>query len=74
VTLLWPADWSARVNDDETIVVLDGTGQAVARMDDEVRLRGRAIPHDADVAIYRQLIDELPGDCIGASWLVDGVE
>jgi hypothetical protein len=72
-TLLWPADWSVSI-DDETIVVLDGTGQAVARMGDEVRLRGRAVPHDIDVAVYRQLIDELPGDCIGASWLVDGVE
>jgi len=73
VMLLWPADWSVRV-DGETIAVLDGTGQVVARMGDEVRLRGRAIPHDADVAIYRQLIDELPGDCIGASWLVDGAD
>ena len=73
VTLLWPADWSVCV-DDETIVVLDGTGQVVARMGDEVRLRGRAIPHSADVAVYRQLIAELPGDCIGASWLVDGVD
>jgi len=73
VMLLWPADWSARV-DGETIVVLDGTGQVVARMGDEVRLRGRAIPHDADVAVYRQLIAELPGDCVGASWLVDGGE
>jgi hypothetical protein len=73
VTLLWPANWSVRV-DDEAAVVLDGTGQAVARMGDEVRLRGRAIPHSADVAVYRQLIDELPGDCIGASWLVDGIE
>lgn len=73
VTLLWPADWSVRV-DEGTIVVLDGTGQAVAQMGDEVRLRGRAIPHSADVAVYRQLIDELPGDCVGASWLVDRVE
>jgi hypothetical protein len=71
VMLLWPADWSVRA-DGETIAVLDGTGQVVARMGDEVRLRGRAIPHDADVAVYRQLMDELPGDCVGASWLVDG--
>jgi hypothetical protein len=71
VTLLWPADWSARVEGD-TVVVRDGTGQAVARMGDEVRLRGRAIPHDIEVAVYRQLVDELPGDCVGASWLVDG--
>jgi hypothetical protein len=43
-------------------------------MGDEVRLRGRAIPHDADVAVYWQLINELPGECVGASWLVDGVD
>ena len=73
VTLLWPPDWSVRV-DDGTIVVVDGTGQAVARMGDEVRLRGRAVPQSMDLAIYRQLIDEMPGDCIGASWLVDGGE
>ncbi len=73
VTLLWPADWSVRAEED-TIVVLDGMGQAVARMGDEVRLRGREIPQSMDVAVYRQLIDELPGDCIGASWLVDGVD
>jgi len=71
--LLWPSDWSLRVKGD-TIVVLDGAGQAVARMGDEVSLRGRAVPHDADVSVYRQLIDELPGDCVGASWLVDGGE
>ena len=73
VTLLWPSNWSVRL-DEETFVVVDGTGQAVARMGDEVRLRGRAIPHSTDGAVYRQLIDELPGDCVGASWLVDGVE
>ena len=73
VTLLWPSDWSVRVADD-TIMVVDKRGQVVARMGDEVRLPGRAIPHSADVAIYRQLIEELPGDCIGASWLVDGGE
>ena len=73
VTLLWPSDWSTRVNDGEAIVV-DGRGQAVARVGDEVSLRGRAIPQDMDFAAYRQLVDELPGDCIGTSWLVDGIE
>lgn len=73
VTLLWPSDWSLRVADD-AIAVVDGAGQAVARTGDEVHLRGRAIPQDMDFAAYRQLVDELPGDCIGASWLVDGVE
>jgi hypothetical protein len=43
-------------------------------MGDEVRLRGRAIPHSGDDPVYRQLINELPGDCIGAVWLVDGPE
>jgi hypothetical protein len=73
VTLLWPADWSVRI-DDETMLVVDGAGQAVARMDDEVHLRGRAVPHDWESDIYRRLFYELPGDCHGASWLVDGVE
>jgi hypothetical protein len=73
LTLVWPTGWSARV-EDETIAVLDGAGQVVARMGNEVRLRGREIPHSADVAVYRQLMDELPGDCVGASWLVDGVD
>jgi hypothetical protein len=49
-------------------------GQAVARLGEEVRLRARAVPHSADVPTYRQLIDELPGDCIGTTWLVDGIE
>jgi hypothetical protein len=73
LTLLWPLDWSVRV-EDEAIVVLDGRGQAVARMDDQVSLRGRAVPHDWEVAVYRQLVDELPGDCVGPSWLVDGID
>ena len=55
-------------------MVVDGTGQAVARVGDEVSLRGRAIPHSVDFAAYQQLVNELPGDCIGASWLIDGVE
>jgi len=71
VTLLWPADWSVRV-DEDALVVLDGAAQAVTCLGDEVRLRGRAIPHSIDVPVYRRLIDELPGDCIGTSWLVDG--
>ena len=56
------------------VVVLDAAGQVVARMGDAVRLRGRAIPHSGDDPVYRQLINELPGDCIGAAWLVDGSE
>lgn len=73
VTLLWPADWSVRV-DGGTIVVVDGAGEAVARMGDEVRLRGRVVPDDWESESHRRLFYELPGDCHGASWLVDGVE
>ena len=73
VTLLWPSDWSVRANDGEVMVV-DATGQAVARLGDEISLRGRAIPHSMDFAAYRQLVDKLPGDCVGASWLVDRIE
>jgi len=72
-SLIWPPDWSLRV-EGETATILDGTGQAVARLGDEVRLRTRAVPHSADVPTYRALIEELPGDCIGATWLVDGIE
>jgi hypothetical protein len=71
--LIWPPDWSLRV-EGETATVEDGTGQAVAQLGEEVRLRVRAVPHSADVSAYRQLIDELPGDCIGTTWLVDGIE
>ena len=73
MNLLWPADWSAAL-EDQTVVVLDAAGEVVARMGDEVRLRGRTIPHSGDDPVYRQLINELPGDCIGAVWLVDGPE
>jgi len=72
-TLLWPSGWSLRAGNGE-FAVMDDTGQIVARVGDEVTLRGRAIPHDMDFAAYRQLVGELPGDCIGASWLVDGLE
>jgi hypothetical protein len=74
VTLLWPAGWSARAEGKEEVAVLDAAGQAVAQLGDEVRLRARAVPHTTDSPAYRQLIDELPGDCIGATWLVDGIE
>jgi len=73
MNLLWPADWSARL-EDQSVVIMDAAGKVVARVGDEVHLRGRAIPHSGDVPVYRQLINELPGDCIGASWLVDGSE
>ena len=72
-TLIWPPDWSLRVEGD-TATILDGTGTPVAQLGDKVSLRARAVPHSTDVPTYRALIDELPGDCIGATWLVDEIE
>jgi hypothetical protein len=73
MTLAWPTDWSVEVRE-STTVVLDAEGVLVAHLGDEVTARVRSVPHSADVPVYRQLIDELPGDCIGATWLVDGIE
>ena len=68
--LLWPPDWSARL-DNGVMIVLDAAGQVVARSGEQVSLHGRAIPHSADFPAYGQLINELPGDCMGLTWLVD---
>ncbi len=73
VMLLWPADWSLHVEGD-TATILDGAGQAAVQLGDEVRLCVRAIPQTMESPIYRQLLDELPGDCTGTTWIVDGVE
>jgi hypothetical protein len=72
-TLLWPPDWSAQA-DGDGVAVVDQAGQVVARLGDEVWLRVRGVPHSMDVPVYQKLIDELPGDCRGGTWLVDGVE
>jgi len=71
-TLLWPSGWALQVVDG-TAVVTDQEGIPVAQLGNEVLLRARAVPHSWDSPIYRQLVDELPGDCIGATWLVDEV-
>jgi hypothetical protein len=73
LTLLWPPGWSVLV-ENEAVLLVDGTGETVARVGDRLQLRGRAVPHTMDSPAYRQLIAELPGDCIGATWIVDQVE
>ena len=73
VTPLWPPDWSARVEDD-TVVLVDGAGQALARTGETVRLTGGAMPLTWESEVIRRLFDELPGDCIGTYWIVAGVE
>lgn len=72
-TLLWPAGWSVQVADGRATVV-DEAGQAMARLGDTVSLRGRPVPQTMESPVYSQLIAELPGDCVGASWVVDGIE
>jgi len=72
-TLLWPPGWSLQVVDGAA-VVMDKEGSAVARLGDEVFLSARSAPHSWDDPIGRQLVGELPGDCIGATWLVDDAE
>lgn len=72
-TLIWPPDWSLRV-EGETAAVWDETGHVVARLGEEVRLRARRVPHTMDSPVYAQLIEELPGDCIDATWVVEKIE
>jgi hypothetical protein len=66
--LLWPPDYGARVENGE-VEIVDGAGQVVARVGEEVRLGGGAIPVDWDSEKYRQLYHELPGDCHGPYWI-----
>jgi len=73
MTLAWPGDWSVRMEGDAA-VVLDGEGEPAAYLGDEATLQVRPVPHTMDSPVYRQLLDELPGDCIGATWLVDEIE
>ncbi len=66
---LWPPGYEVRVENDQ-IEILDGSGQAVARVGQAVRLGGGKIPVDWEVEEYRRLYYELPGDCHGPYWIV----
>jgi hypothetical protein len=66
--LLWPPDYGARVENGE-VEIVDGSRQVVARVGEEVRLGGGAIPVDWNSEKYRQLYHELPGDCHGPYWI-----
>jgi hypothetical protein len=68
-TPLWPAGYGARVEHGE-LEIVDGEGQLVARVGDEVRLPGGEIPGDWDSPRYRRLHDELPCVCNGPYWVV----
>ena len=66
---LWPPDYNARFTGVE-VEVLDGSGQVVARVGEQVRLDGGDIPVVWDLEAYRSLLDELPRDCHGPYWIV----
>jgi hypothetical protein len=66
--LLWPPDYGARVENGE-VEIVDGAGQVIARIGEEVRLGGGPIPVDWASEKYRQLRYELPGDCHGPYWI-----
>ncbi len=66
---LWPPDYSARFTGDK-VEVLDGSGQVVARVGEQVRLDGGDIPVVWDLEAYQSLLDELPRDCHGPYWIV----
>lgn len=67
--LLWPPEYAVRV-EDGMVAFLDGSGEVVAAVGDQVRLGGGAIPKVWDSDQYRQLYYELPGDCFGPYWVV----
>jgi len=71
--LLWTSQMSPRVGPGE-VTIMDGAGQPVARVGDEILVYGRQVPRASESDIYRRLVDVLPGDCCCDSWLVDGIE
>ena len=66
---LWPPGYGATV-EDGVIVIVDGEGQVVARVGEDVTLGGGPIPHSWDSEEYQQLFHELPGDCSPPYWIV----
>ncbi len=66
---LWPAEYAVRVAGDE-VEILDGSGEVVARVGQQVHLNGGDIPVVWDLEPYRNLLDELPRDCHGPYWIV----
>ena len=52
--------------------VLFPAGRAVARTGETVRLSGASVPQTWESEVYRRLVNELPGDCHGTYWIVEG--
>lgn len=65
--LVWPPDWRPYVEND-AIQILDGAGQVVARVEDEVCVSGGEIT--SFERLDEHLRQTLPGDCPGPYWIV----
>ena len=67
--LVWPPGWSLSTENDR-IEILNGTGQVVARVGEEVRMSGGEVPF-IEGAARTQL--KIPADCPGRYWIVGDV-
>jgi hypothetical protein len=67
---LWPPGYAARADEEARFEILDGSGQVVARVGEEVILAGNSIPAVWDSEVYQTLRRTLPGDCHGPYWIV----
>jgi hypothetical protein len=66
---LWPPDYGARF-ENGAVEIVDASGQAIARVGETLSLSGGPISVDWNSMEYRQLRQELPGDCHGPYWVV----
>lgn len=72
--ILWPYDSDIRVSDN-TIEVLNGAGQIVARVGEPLRLGGGAMESAASMAGFDELIPGLPlTNCPGPYWVAGELE
>ena len=66
---IWPPDYEVRL-EGGVVHVVDGTGQVVARVGEQVRFDGAKGPDQWADERYRRLVHELPGDCHGPYWII----
>ena len=65
--LMWTADFTLR-SQGGVLEVLDGTGQVVARVGEEVRMGGGEVSYVGHLGEYVEL--QLPPGCPGPYWIV----
>lgn len=68
-TPVWPPDYGMRVQGSD-IEVVNGAGQGVVRVGEEVRLGGGRISGTWDAKEYQRLQKDLPCECLGPYWIV----